>query len=100
MILGVVFGRSIWIDAGLGENRARIGSVAESARAGKNIGKSVASGFDLEPLFLSRCDRNIKIARIGGHALHRPSFTPELAADYAHFCAVIVGNLGNGARRN
>src|SRR5580658_8163405 len=74
--------------------------IAEGSRAGKDIREGVASGFYLDAPALARRNRNVDVARVCSHALDRPGFAPELAADHAGAGTVVLGDLGDGARRN
>src|SRR5205085_12504570 len=96
----VVHGCRVRINGGLGQNCARIRSVAEGARTCKDVGKCIARGLDLEPLALAWRHRNIEILRIGSHSLDWTLLAPELTADYAHMRAIIVGDFRNRARRD
>src|ERR1700692_1825006 len=100
MIADIVFRWSIGVGGVFGQDCTRIRSVAERARAGEYIGKGVARGLNLEPLFLARSNRDIKIVRVGGNTLYRSTLSPEFAADDANVRSVIVGDLGNRAGRN
>ena len=57
-------------------------------------------GFDRERLAVAGRNRDIKIARIGGYALNRAAFAPEIAADNPNANAVIVDDLGDFGSRN
>src|SRR5437899_1024881 len=84
VIAYLVLGLRVRIHGRFGENRARIRRVSKRSRAGKNVGKSVTSGLDPEPLSLPWSNRDIQVIRIRGNAFNRAFLTPKLAAYDAH----------------
>src|SRR5437879_6319761 len=100
MITGVVLRRSVWLRNLLSQDRACVRCVAECARSGKNIRKGIARGLDLQPLLLSRRDRDIDVIRIGGDPFDWPTLSPKLATDDTHTGAIVIGDFRNRARRN
>src|SRR5207247_9278886 len=74
---------------------ARLRGIPEGARAGEHVGKSVARGFDGQPFPLTRWNRHVEIARVRGHPLDRPRFSPEVSAEDTYLRAIVVHDLGN-----
>src|SRR5580693_6364857 len=83
MVFRIVGGWRVWVDGRLGQYGMRGRRIAEGSRAGKDIREGVASGFYLDAPALTRRNRNVDVARVCSHALDRPGFAPELAADHA-----------------
>src|ERR1700683_1166688 len=100
VIADIVTGLRVGIRGFFGSHPTRLRGIPDSARTGKHISKRVASSLDFDPLLLSRGDRDVKVIRISSHAFDWPSLAPKLAADDAHARAIIVGDLGDRARRN
>ena len=68
--------------------------------AGKDVSEGVARGLHLDALALEGRNGDVDVTRIGRHALDRPRFAPEFAADDARARAVVLSDLGNGAGGN
>ena len=58
----------------------------------------MALGFDFQLFTLAGGHRDVEVARVGGDAVDRALFAPELAAHDAHARAVVVDHFGNLTR--
>src|SRR5262249_16538359 len=100
MIACIVDWCRIRVRAAFGQDRSRLRRIAEGSRPGKHVCKRIIRGFDLNPLPSAGCNRNVQVSWISGYSVHRPTLAPELTANNANACAVVISDLGNCSRRN
>src|SRR6185437_6214524 len=75
-------------------------SIAKLARTLEDVSEGVPRSLNLQRLAFACRHEYIDVIRVGGNAFHRSRLSPEASDNHADLCAVIVGHLGNLARRN